>query len=148
MAIYRANSLILRKAGAQVSDPVLQVFNGQEVEVWPRIAWKPKWGLTFAEIKRKVCGSCAISQRSTMAIKGRNIFLEDLSLDGALLIDAIEDAEVKVRGSVQNKGWILENVDHKDALVPEEIRTRGFKINKIEQLEKNYSEPGKFCLKP
>jgi hypothetical protein len=29
-----------------------------------------------------------------MAIKGRNIFLEDLSLDGALLIDAIEDAEV------------------------------------------------------
>lgn len=82
------------QAGAQVSDPVLQVFNGQEVEVWPRIAWKPKWGLTFAEIKRKVCGSCAISQRSTMAIKGRNIFLEDLSLDGALLIDAIEDAEV------------------------------------------------------
>ncbi|GLT55193.1 hypothetical protein SLA2020_283360 [Shorea laevis] len=97
MAIYRANSLILRKAGAQVSDPVQQVFNGQEVEVWPRIAWKPKWGLTFAEIKRKVCGSCTISQRSTMAIKGRNIFLEDLSLDGALLIDAIEDAEVKYK---------------------------------------------------
>jgi hypothetical protein len=70
------------------------VFNGQEVEVWPRIAWKPKWGLTFAEVKRKVSGSCAFSQRSTMAIKGRNIFLEDLSLDGALLIKAIDDAEV------------------------------------------------------
>ncbi|XP_059455608.1 UDP-sugar pyrophosphorylase [Corylus avellana] len=148
IAIYRANSLILREAGAQVSDPVLQVFNGQEVEVWPRIAWKPKWGLTFAEVKRKVSGNCAFSQRSTMAIKGRNIFLEDLSLDGALLIEAIDDAEVKVRGSVQNKGWILENVDHKDASVPEELRIRGFKINKIEQLEKNYSEPGKFCLNP
>jgi len=148
MAIYRANSLILRKAGAQVSDPVLQVFNGQEVEVWPRIAWMPKWGLTFAEVKRKVSGSCAFSQRSTMAIKGRNVFLEDLSLDGALLIEAIDDAEVKVRGSVENKGWILENVDHKDASVPEELRIRGFKISKIEQLEKNYSEPGKFCLNP
>lgn len=29
-----------------------------------------------------------------MVIKGRNVFLEDLSLDGALLINAIEDAEV------------------------------------------------------
>ena len=29
-----------------------------------------------------------------MVIKGCNVFLEDLSLDGALLIDPIEDAEV------------------------------------------------------
>lgn len=71
-----------------------QVFNGQEVEVWPRITWKPKWGPTFAEIKKKVRGNCAISQRSTMVIKGRNVFLVDLSLDGALLIDAVENAEV------------------------------------------------------
>jgi len=148
MAIYRANSLILRKVGVQVADPVVQVFNGQEVEVWPRITWKPKWGLTFAEIKRKVCGSSTISQRSTMVIKGRNVFLEDLSLDGALLIDAVDDAEVKVQGSVQNKGWTLENIDYKDASVPEELRIRGFKINKIEQLEKNYSESGNFTLEP
>ncbi|KAE8693156.1 hypothetical protein F3Y22_tig00110816pilonHSYRG00005 [Hibiscus syriacus] len=33
MAIYRANSLILKKAGVQVEEPVQQVFNGQEVEV-------------------------------------------------------------------------------------------------------------------
>lgn len=46
--------------------------------------------------------------------------------------------QVKVEGSVQNKGWILENVDYKDASVPEELRIRGFRINKIEQLEKNW----------
>ncbi|XP_042965764.1 UDP-sugar pyrophosphorylase-like isoform X1 [Carya illinoinensis] len=148
MAIYRANSLILRKAGVQVANPVRQVFNGQEVEVWPIITWQPKWGPTFAEIKRKVCGNCIISQSSSMVIKGRNVFLEDLSLDGALLIDAVEDAEVKVRGSVQNKGWMLENIDYKDASVPEQLRIRGFRINKVEQLEKNYSEPGKFSLEP
>ncbi|KAJ7959183.1 UDP-sugar pyrophosphorylase [Quillaja saponaria] len=148
MATYGANSRILRKAGVQIEDPLQQVFNGQEVEVWPRVTWKPKWGLTFSQIKSKVGGSCSISQRSTLSIKGRNIFLEDLSLDGALIISAIEDAEVKVGGSIQNKGWLLEHVDYKDASVPEEIRTRGFKFNKIEQLEKNYSEPGKFSLKP
>ena len=82
------------QVGVQVANPVVQVFNGQEVEVWPRITWKPKWGLMFAEIKRKVCESSTISQRLTMVIKGCNVFLEDLSLDGALLIDAVENAEV------------------------------------------------------
>ncbi|KDO80459.1 hypothetical protein CISIN_1g006297mg [Citrus sinensis] len=120
MAIYCANSLILRKvtrvslsycknysselfwflilstcqAGAQVDDPVQEVFNGQEVEVWPRLTWKPKWGLTFSEIKNKVSGSCSVSQKSTMVIKGRNVVLEDLSLNGALIIDSVDDAEV------------------------------------------------------
>nr|KYP70005.1 UDP-sugar pyrophosphorylase 1 [Cajanus cajan] len=147
MAIYRANSLILKKAGVQVADPVLQVLNGQEVEVWPRVTWKPKWGLTFSLIKSKVGGNCSISERSTLAIKGQNIFIENLSLDGALIIDAVHDAEVNVSGSVQNKGWILETVDYKDTSVPEVLRIRGFKFNKIEQLETKYSEPGKFHLK-
>ncbi|XP_021896375.1 UDP-sugar pyrophosphorylase [Carica papaya] len=148
MSIYRANSLILRKAGAQVDDPVQEVFNGQELEVWPCIAWKPKWGLTFSEIKRKVSGGCSISQKSTLAIKGRNIIIEDLLLDGALIIDSTDAAEVRVGGSVHNKGWILEKVDYKDTSFPEEIRIRGFRFNKIEQVEENYSEAGKFVLKP
>ncbi|KAG8496973.1 hypothetical protein CXB51_008200 [Gossypium anomalum] len=148
MAIYRANSLILVKAGVQVEGPVQQVFNGQEVEVWPHITWKPKWGLTFSEIKSKVRQSCSVSQRSTMVLKGRDIFLEDLSLDGALIINSIDGAEVKVGGSIQNKGWLLERIDYKDTSSPEELRIRGFKINKLEQLEQTYGEPGKFILKP
>ncbi|KAK6938353.1 UDPGP family [Dillenia turbinata] len=148
MAIYRANSLILRKAGVQIDDPVHQVFNGQEVEVWSRIIWKPKWAVTYSEVKSKVTGNCSISQRSTMVINGRNIFVEDLSLDGALVVSSVDDAEVKVGGSIQNEGWVLENVDCKDSSVPEEIRIRGFRINKAEQLEKNYSEPGKYELEP
>ncbi|KAJ6709307.1 UDP- GLUCOSE PYROPHOSPHORYLASE [Salix koriyanagi] len=147
MAIYRANSLILRKAGVQVDNPVNEVFNGQEVEVWPRIVWKPTWGLTFADVRSKVSGNCSITQRSTLAIKGQNIFVKDLFLDGALMIDSIDEAEVKVGGSVQNKGWILEKVDYKDTSVPEEIRIRGFRFKKIEQLEKHCTEPGKFELK-
>ncbi|KAG5525129.1 hypothetical protein RHGRI_031715 [Rhododendron griersonianum] len=147
MAVYRANSLILKKAGVKVDDPVLQVFNGQEVEVWPHVTWKPKWALTFADVTSKVSGSCSISQKSTLVVNGSNIFLEDLSLDGALVINSVIDAEVKVGGSVQNKGWILENVDYKDTSAPEEVRIRGFRINKVEQLEKTYNEPGNFCLK-
>ncbi|KAK4789278.1 hypothetical protein SAY86_020597 [Trapa natans] len=148
MAIYRANSLILREAGVKVDDPVIQVFNGQEVEVWPRIVWKPKWGLIFSHVKKKVSGSCSITQKSSMVIDGNGIFIHSLSLDGTLLVKSSDEAEVKVEGKVQNKGWAMEKVDYKDTSVPEEIRIRGFRINKLEQLEATHNEPGKFSLKP
>ncbi|XP_073035938.1 UDP-sugar pyrophosphorylase-like [Primulina eburnea] len=148
MAIYRANSLILRKAGVKVDDPIRHVFNGQEVEVWPRIVWKPKWGLTISSIRSKISGNCSVSQKSSMIINGQNIYLEDLCLDGALVILAVDSAEVKVGGSVSNSGWILEDVDYKDTSLPEEVRIRGFKVNRAETLEKTYNEAGKFVLKP
>ncbi|KAF9609736.1 hypothetical protein IFM89_018184 [Coptis chinensis] len=147
MAIYRANSLILKKAGVQIADPVVEVFNGQEVEVWPRVTWKPKWGLTFGELRKKVGGDSSITQSSTMVINGRNVFVENLKLDGTLVVNSVDQAEVKVEGSVQNKGWILEKVDHNDTSIPEEVRIRGFRISKVEQLEKNYTEAGKFSIK-
>lgn len=148
MAIYRAHSLILKKAGVQIADPVMHAYNGQEVEVWPRIVWKPKWALTFSDVKRKIGGNCSVSLKSTMVLKGQNIFIEGLSLNGTLIVDAIDDAEVKVEGSVQNVGWTLENVDYKDTRIPEEIRIRGFRISKVDQLEGNFREPGNYCLKP
>ena len=82
------------QAGVKVDDPVLRVFNGQEVEVWSHVIWSPKWALTFADVRSKVGVSCSISQKSTLVINGRNIFVEDLSLDGALVIDSVEDAAV------------------------------------------------------
>ncbi|KAG0485257.1 hypothetical protein HPP92_009336 [Vanilla planifolia] len=146
MAIYRANSLILRKAGVQVGGPETAVFNGQEVDVWPRVAWKPKWAVTFSDVKKKVKQGCSISQRSTLVINGKNIYLEGLSLDGTLLINSNNEAEVKAIGSVQNKGWVLKPIDYKDSSFPEESRIRGFVIEKIEQLKMNYNEPGEFSL--
>ncbi|CAL5050020.1 unnamed protein product [Urochloa decumbens] len=145
-AIYRANSLILRKAGAQIADPVVDTFNGQEVEVWPRITWSPRWGLTFKDIKEKVRGNSSISQRSALVINGRNISLEGLLLDGTLIVNAVDEAEVKLTGPVQNKGWTIQHVDYKDTSEKEEIRIRGFKFEKVEQLEVNYTEPGKHSL--
>ncbi|MFS8011716.1 putative nucleotidyltransferase [Helianthus anomalus] len=148
MAIYRANSMILKEAGVKVDDPVTQVFNGQEVEVWSRIVWKPKWAVTFNDVKSKVSGNNSVSQKSTLVIKGRDICIEDLELDGALIVDSVDDAEVKVGGSVCNKGWSVERIDKDSTELPEEVRIRGFKIIKTEQVQQFYDEPGKFTLKP
>ncbi|KAK8947104.1 UDP-sugar pyrophosphorylase [Platanthera zijinensis] len=150
MAIYRANCLILRKlylllerseifffflAGVKIADPATVVFNGQEVEIWPRITWKPKWALTFSDVQKKVKEGCSFSQRATMVLNGPNIYLQGLSLDGTLIIHAVNEAQVQVSGSVQNKGWVLMPADYKDKSLPEEISIRGFVIEKLEQLE-------------
>ncbi|GJU45735.1 UDP-sugar pyrophosphorylase [Tanacetum coccineum] len=124
MAIYRANNMILKKAGVSVDNPVTEVFNGQEVELWARIVWKPKWAVTFADVKSKVSGNNSVSKKSTLVIKGRDIFIEDLSLDGALIVDSVDGAKVKVGGSVCNNGWIMESIDKDSSAFPEEIRTR------------------------
>lgn len=44
----------INQAVVQIGEPIKQVFNGQEVEVWPCIVWKPKWASTFSDVKRKV----------------------------------------------------------------------------------------------
>ncbi|KAJ3696268.1 hypothetical protein LUZ60_001645 [Juncus effusus] len=135
MAIYKANSLVLKKAGVNIAEPVKDTFNGQEVEVWSRVTWHPKWALTFKDVKEKVNQKCSVSQQSTMVIKGPNVFLEGLSLNGTLVISSTDESKVKVSGAVNNKGWGVKYVDYKDTSIPEEIRIRGFKIEKIEQLE-------------
>lgn len=84
------------QAGVSVADPTLQVFNGQEVELWPRIAWSPKWALTFSDVRKKVGGDCSVSQRSTLAIKGTKVYIEGLSLDGALVVNSVDEAEVRL----------------------------------------------------
>ena len=56
-----------------------------------------------------------------------------------------------MEGCVENNGWMIEGIDKDDSTataLPEEVRIRGFKINKMDQLQQSYSEPGKFCLKP
>ncbi|VVB15635.1 unnamed protein product [Arabis nemorensis] len=134
------------QAGVRVEEPVKQVLNSQEVEVWSLITWKLKWGMIFSDIKMKVSGNCEVSERSMMAIMGRNVFIEGLTLDGALIIDSVDDAEVKMGGLIKNSGWAMETVDYKDTSVPEEIRIIGFRFNKVEQLEKKFTQPRRFSM--
>lgn len=82
------------QAGAQIEDPVLRTYNGQDVEVWSRVIWSPGWAPTFSDIKRKMTGRWKISQPSTLVLDGEDIEIHDLSLDGALIIHAVQGAKV------------------------------------------------------
>ncbi|PPD96536.1 hypothetical protein GOBAR_DD06421 [Gossypium barbadense] len=63
-------------------------------------------------------------------------------LDGVLIINSTDGAEVKVGGSIKNKGWLIERIDYKDTAFPEKLRIRGFRM------EETYSQPVKYTLKP
>ncbi len=63
-----------------------------------------------------------------------------------MIVNAIDQAEVKLSPHVQNDGWIFEHVDYKDNSIPEEIRIRGFAIKKNDQTILNYDQPGKYCV--
>eukprot|EP00250_Pteridium_aquilinum_P006680 c16546_g1_i1 orf=347-2179(-) len=147
MAIYRANSLILKHAGVEIEAPKMETFNGQEVEVWPRIVWSPEWGLTYSDIKKKVSGTCSISQKSSLVLDGKDITLDSLNLDGALVVTAAENAKVKLCSwQVQNAGWVFEPLDHNDTSHPEEARIRGFSLKKLDQKVVNVKDAGNFEL--
>lgn len=75
----------------------MATFADQQVEVWPRVVWAPKWAVTFADVVEKVRGGRnKISQESTLLLDGESIFLEGLDLDGALKMSALDDAKVKL----------------------------------------------------
>ncbi|KAA3485012.1 UDP-sugar pyrophosphorylase-like [Gossypium australe] len=128
MAIY----LILKKVSMRVSKWRFLCNRLSTAKRWKCGHVKPKCGI----IKSKVSGSCSISRRSTIALKGRDI------LDGALIINSTDGAEVKVGGSIKNKGWLIERINYKDTAFLEKLRVRGFRM------EETYSQPGKYTLKP
>jgi hypothetical protein len=67
--------------------------------VWPRVIWSPKWALTYADVCKQVKGQLHISQRSTLVLDGAHITLEDVSVDGTLLLRGIPESEVRTRSS-------------------------------------------------
>ena len=104
------------QAGICVGDPTIESFNGQDVELWPRVVWRPKWAPTFSEVMRKVRGKCSISQKSTLVINGRDIYLEDLSLDGSLVVNAVDRAEVWKRSNLVNAELVIDKIVKRDSL--------------------------------
>lgn len=82
------------QAGLTISEPLKDVFNGQEVEVWPRVTWSPKWALIFKDVREKVNNKCSITQKSALVVNGQKVSLDGLNLDGTLIINAADGAEV------------------------------------------------------
>lgn len=147
---YIQNQRKLKFAGMDVpltTHDDLVTIGGIPVTPGPRIILCPAFTISQEEILDKVQGG-TISRRSSLVLEGHNLFVKNLSLDGALVIRAGPDSHVTVDGlQVQNKGWELQEIPE-GANVPETVRIRGYTMAKHETMEIIIKEPGKFFIGP
>lgn len=74
------------------------------------------------------------------------MILEELTLDGALVINAAKGAKVVVKGlKVTNPGWELEPFSSDDAeSYKETLQIRGMRLKKKAAVVYSYDEPGEY----
>ena len=78
---------------------------GVPVSLGPAVALAPSWAVTTSEAASK-CAGGSLSARSTLVLEGRDISIENLTLDGALVVKAVPGAHVTLKDlTVTNAGW-------------------------------------------
>ncbi|KAL1521263.1 hypothetical protein AB1Y20_020932 [Prymnesium parvum] len=136
MAVYNMHCTCLRKLGADVAPPLPRSFRGVGVSVGPMVSLLPDFApcLTLLSAKLPSPSKIAISQRSSLVVRGENIEILSLKLDGALEIFVAPGASLRIESmEVVNKGWeLVELSDSEQAVADEESAIRGFRTIKHE----------------
>ena len=137
MAVYHMHATQLRILGAAaVAPPEPASYRGVGVQRGPAIVFAPSFAPCFTLLAAKLPSPAAlrVSVRSTLVVRGADVRIEALELDGALEID-VEDGGVLVVKSlaVANKGWaFVEHDDDAQAAADEVLAVRGYKLVKHE----------------
>lgn len=88
-----------------------------------------------------------MSRDSTLVLEGQDIEIDDLDLDGALVIRACKGATVRLKGlRIRNSGWPLVNLDP-EGNHSEVDAMRGFLIDRDERQATvmEFLEPGAYA---
>lgn len=124
-------------------------YAGVRTAVGAKIVVAPSAGVTQREIRGIVLpgASVRITARSALVISGPGVRIRNLDLDGALVVRAGEGAEVEIRNlRVRNDGWRFVPVDQDDESVPQQLRIRGYRMEKRSQRELVFDKPGKYVV--
>ena len=125
--------VMMRAAGCQVEDAAEETYQGITVVPGPAIVLKPSFVTAPAEYKVKfpTPDKVKISARSTLIVNGSGVTIEQLDLDGALVIDCPEGKTLTINRSepIKNAGWIrVRDEDSSD----EVIKMRGYRLERKE----------------
>jgi UDP-sugar pyrophosphorylase len=149
--MYIQNQKKLKFAGVDIAgsegEGGMTSMSGIPVTKGPRVILSPAFAITQEEVLNKVKGGKnRISQRSSLVLDGHHIIIQNLDLDGALVIRAGKDTFVTVDGlKVRNKGWsLIENDPNKK--YPETVSIRGYTMDKAETAEYFLEEAGSFVI--
>ncbi|MBF0521675.1 MAG: hypothetical protein HQL24_01315 [Candidatus Omnitrophica bacterium] len=94
-----------------------------------KIAFASGFAVTPEELKKKVHGG-KISNHSMLYVNGENIYLNNLDLDGTLIIKARDDQELTINNlKVVNEGYAIVPVTMADQGLEEYISMRGYQLD-------------------
>ena len=106
---YYFGRQLLSMHGIKVqADGPLVEYGGIPTMTGSKVVLAPRFGTTGAEIRSKFPSpeSVSISPTSSLVLDGANISVKSLTLDGALVIRAVDGANVVVDGCTEtNDGW-------------------------------------------
>lgn len=129
---YAAQRVFLQSHGCKIKEAEPCVYNGIKVIPGPAIVLKPDFVSCMADFKNKFPfpEKVAISSRSTLVVKGSDIVIESLQLDGCLVVEAGPGEKITIKDKVvKNKGWNQIPVSDSEAEI---VRMRGFIIDRAE----------------
>ena len=133
---YFVNILSSKKNIKIETDNGTNKYANLPVNRGPNIVFYPNFGVTVPDILSKFDdnGSINISKNSTLIIKGKNILIKNLNLDGCLILDAWGNGKIIINNlTVKNNGYSFKEINVNDNNVKEIYRIRGYILNNTQQ---------------
>lgn len=144
----QAAQRITEVCGCSIGPALSYEFGGIPLEIGAHIILSPSFATTTKDLRNKISKNVSISSTSTLIIEGAGVRLEELKLDGALIIKACPGANIEVNGlTVNNKGWEFVEISDPSA-VSEEDKIRGYVLEKHDTTLIEVSTPGNYVVGP
>jgi UDP-sugar pyrophosphorylase len=125
--------LMMRDVGCHVEDAPEESYLGIKVVPGAAIVLKPSFVSAPAEYKAKFPypEKVRISARSTLVVDGSGVTIEQLDLDGALVLKCADGKSLTVNKSepITNAGWVrVKDENSSDEI----IKMRGYRLERLE----------------
>lgn len=147
--MYNVNAESWKRHGAKIGTAIDHIFCGIPVKLGPILSITPRFASSSEDLAASLPNpsNVTISSRSALVITGEGcVVIESLELDGALEIRTGKGVNVIIRDlSVTNQGWHFKELMEEELHnASEEIRIRGYRLEKIETELFEYLSPGNF----
>ncbi|MFH1381134.1 MAG: UTP--glucose-1-phosphate uridylyltransferase, partial [Candidatus Omnitrophota bacterium] len=147
---YKYGRKLLAMAGVDVNvEGKERKTRGVPYSEGAKVVLSPSFATTSIDVSDKIKGG-TISDNSTLIIDGEDINIEDINLNGTLVIKTAPGVKLTINSlDVENEGWRFVDLTDEE-MVSEKIPTyqkiRGYKILKEEQHVIEITEPGEYVI--
>ena len=146
---YRHNRRLLSFAGMRVNEEGIQKLSQGKIPYreGAKVSFYRNFATTAADVLSKVKGG-SITDRSVLVINGEDVYLEDVNIDGALIISTAPGVSLRIKDlEVRNNGWQFAQLTAEemgDPEVSDYLKIRGYRLVKKDQMAINIKKPGNY----